>query len=145
MCSREWLERPTTTARKSGGCWISEPNYSISYVSLSVMKPLPSARRVQRKVCVCSLISLDLCRSRLAQYRERKLVPQIGRCFGRTSMAYQKRASSNSASGLGLQTVRPENHEDWEPYKEIIAQLYTEVRLKDVMREMQRSYGFKAT
>lgn len=52
-------------------------------------------------------------------------------------------ASSSSASGS--QTVRPSNPEDWEPYKEVIAQLYTEIKLKDVMREMERSYGFKAT
>lgn len=60
-------------------------------------------------------------------------------------MAYQNMAPSSSASGSGLQTVRPSNPDDWEPYKEIIAQLYTEIKLKDVMSEMQRSYGFKAT
>jgi hypothetical protein len=60
-------------------------------------------------------------------------------------MAYQNAASSSSASASAMQTIRPENPEDWEPYKEVIAQLYTEIKLKDVMREMERSYGFKAT
>lgn len=58
-------------------------------------------------------------------------------------MAYQNEASSSTASRS--QTVRPSNPHDWEPYKQVIAQLYTEVKLKDVMREMEKSYSFKAT
>lgn len=40
---------------------------------------------------------------------------------------------------------RPEKPEDWEPYRDVIAQLYTTMKLKDVMTEMQATYGFKAT
>jgi Clr5-like protein len=54
-------------------------------------------------------------------------------------------ASSSSAGPPVPQPIRPTHPEDWEPYKEVISQLYTEVKLKDVMREMERNYGFKAT
>ncbi|KAL2019312.1 hypothetical protein VTK56DRAFT_9779 [Thermocarpiscus australiensis] len=40
---------------------------------------------------------------------------------------------------------RPSNPEDWEPYREIIAHLYSTMTLKDVMAEMQTTYYFKAT
>ncbi|KAB5532564.1 Clr5 domain-containing protein [Coniochaeta sp. 2T2.1] len=53
--------------------------------------------------------------------------------------------ASSSSAAPAPQTVRPTNPEDWEPYKDVISHLYTEVKLKDVMREMERSYGFKAT
>jgi hypothetical protein len=52
---------------------------------------------------------------------------------------------ASSSTATSSQIVRPSNSDDWEPYKDVIAQLYTEVKLKDVMREMERSYGFKAT
>ncbi len=41
--------------------------------------------------------------------------------------------------------IRPSKPEDWEPYREIIGELYTSMKLKDVMTEMQLSYHFKAT
>lgn len=40
---------------------------------------------------------------------------------------------------------RPQKSEDWEGYKETIAALYTDMKLKDVMKEMEKTYGFKAT
>ncbi|KAK0715295.1 Clr5 domain-containing protein [Lasiosphaeris hirsuta] len=40
---------------------------------------------------------------------------------------------------------RPTKAEDWEPYRDIIAQLYTTMKLKDVMLEMQMIHHFKAT
>lgn len=42
---------------------------------------------------------------------------------------------------------RPSKPEDWEPYREIIAHLYNtmNMKLKDVMTEMQLTYNFKAT
>lgn len=42
---------------------------------------------------------------------------------------------------------RPTKPEDWEPYHDIIAHLYNtmNMKLKDVMTEMQVSYNFKAT
>ncbi|KAK3390815.1 Clr5 domain-containing protein [Podospora didyma] len=40
---------------------------------------------------------------------------------------------------------RPNKPEDWEPYRELIANLYNEMKLKDVMTEMQMVYHFKAT
>lgn len=44
-------------------------------------------------------------------------------------------------------SFRPSKPEDWEPYREIIAHLYNtmNMKLKDVMAEMQVTYGFKAT
>jgi hypothetical protein len=40
---------------------------------------------------------------------------------------------------------RPSKPEDWEQYREVIANLYNSMKLKDVMTEMQVSYNFKAT
>ena len=42
---------------------------------------------------------------------------------------------------------RPSKPEDWEPYRDIIAHLYNtmNMKLKDVMSEMQGTYNFKAT
>lgn len=42
---------------------------------------------------------------------------------------------------------RPAKPEDWEPYHDIIAHLYNtmNLKLKDVMAEMEQTYGFKAT
>lgn len=42
---------------------------------------------------------------------------------------------------------RPSKPEDWEPYRDIIAHLYNtmNMKLKDVMSEMQATYNFKAT
>ncbi|KAK4035131.1 hypothetical protein C8A01DRAFT_38405 [Parachaetomium inaequale] len=42
---------------------------------------------------------------------------------------------------------RPSKPEDWEPYRDIIAHLYNtmNMKLKDVMSEMQMTYNFKAT
>ncbi|KAL2189920.1 hypothetical protein L209DRAFT_749867 [Thermothelomyces heterothallicus CBS 203.75] len=42
---------------------------------------------------------------------------------------------------------RPSKPEDWEPYRDIIAHLYNtlNMKLKDVMSEMQLTYNFKAT
>lgn len=42
-------------------------------------------------------------------------------------------------------TIRPDKAEDWEPYREIIADMYRTMKLKDVMEEMEKSYGFKGT
>ena len=44
-------------------------------------------------------------------------------------------------------TYRPSKPEDWEPYRDIIAHLYNtlNMKLKDVMTEMQVTYSFKAT
>lgn len=55
--------------------------------------------------------------------------------------------SSSTATGSSSrsQMIRPSSPNDWEPYKEAITQLYEEVRLKDVIKEMERSYNFKAT
>ena len=41
--------------------------------------------------------------------------------------------------------LRPTKAEDWEPYREIIAELYRTKKLKDVMEEMETVYFFKAT
>jgi hypothetical protein len=54
-------------------------------------------------------------------------------------------SSSTAATAGRVQFVRPESSSDWEPYREIISQLYEEIRLKDVIVEMERSYNFKAT
>ncbi|SPQ20123.1 1b61e22c-2f0b-4aed-8aad-a42d7b09f665 [Thermothielavioides terrestris] len=42
---------------------------------------------------------------------------------------------------------RPSKPEDWEPYRDIIAHLYNtmNMKLKDVMAEMEATYTFKAT
>lgn len=42
---------------------------------------------------------------------------------------------------------RPSNPEDWEPYREVIAHLYNtlNMKLKDVMTEMEATYFFKGT
>ncbi|KAK3318745.1 Clr5 domain-containing protein [Apodospora peruviana] len=40
---------------------------------------------------------------------------------------------------------RPTKPEDWEPYRETIAYLYTYMKLKDVMPEMEKRHHFKAT
>lgn len=42
---------------------------------------------------------------------------------------------------------RPSKPEDWEPYREIIANYYNamNMKLKDVMTQMEVTYGFKAT
>jgi hypothetical protein len=42
---------------------------------------------------------------------------------------------------------RPSKPEDWEPYYEVIAHYYNtmNMRLKDVMAEMETTYYFKAT
>ncbi|KAL2267071.1 hypothetical protein VTJ83DRAFT_4348 [Remersonia thermophila] len=44
-------------------------------------------------------------------------------------------------------TYRPTKPEDWEPYRDLIAHFYItlNMKLKDVMVEMETSYGFKAT
>ncbi|KAK5657797.1 hypothetical protein OQA88_2870 [Cercophora sp. LCS_1] len=40
---------------------------------------------------------------------------------------------------------RPQKPEDWEGYKDTIAALYNENKLKDVMKEMEKTWSFKAT
>ncbi|KAK3688342.1 Clr5 domain-containing protein [Podospora appendiculata] len=40
---------------------------------------------------------------------------------------------------------RPTKPEDWEPYRDIIGDLYTMMKLKEVMAEMQIRHHFKAT
>ncbi|KAK4146100.1 uncharacterized protein C8A04DRAFT_35364 [Dichotomopilus funicola] len=46
-----------------------------------------------------------------------------------------------------LVTYRPSKPEDWEPYRDTIAHLYNtmNMKLKDVMSEMEATYNFKAT
>jgi hypothetical protein len=48
---------------------------------------------------------------------------------------------------VAVAMYRPSKPEDWEPYRDIIAHLYNtmNMKLKDVMTEMQVSYNFKAT
>jgi len=41
--------------------------------------------------------------------------------------------------------IRPTKAEDWEPYRQIIADLYATKKLKEVMEEMETVYYFKAT
>ncbi len=41
--------------------------------------------------------------------------------------------------------IRPSKTEDWEPYREIIAELYRTKKLKEVMEDMESVYYFKAT
>ena len=40
---------------------------------------------------------------------------------------------------------RPSRPEDWEAYRDVISHLYSTKKLKDVMKEMERQYYFKAT
>jgi len=42
---------------------------------------------------------------------------------------------------------RPTKSDDWEPYREVIRDLYhtQALKLKDVMATMQTQHGFKAT
>jgi len=40
---------------------------------------------------------------------------------------------------------RPTKPEDWERFRDTIADLYNTMKLKDVMVEMQATHGFKAT
>ncbi|KAK3938805.1 Clr5 domain-containing protein [Diplogelasinospora grovesii] len=56
-------------------------------------------------------------------------------------------SSSRSAGGSSdaPQMFRPSKPEDWEPYRDVIAHLYTTMKLKDVMVEMQTRHQFKAT
>lgn len=48
-------------------------------------------------------------------------------------------------SGQAPSYIRPSKAEDWEPYRDIIAELYRTKKLKDVMEEMEAVYYFKAT
>jgi len=52
-----------------------------------------------------------------------------------------------AAGSASTASYRPSKPEDWEPYRDIIAHLYNtlNMKLKDVMTEMQVTYGFKAT
>ena len=40
---------------------------------------------------------------------------------------------------------RPSRPEDWEGYRDVITDLYGSKKLKDVMKDMERHYYFKAT
>ncbi len=53
----------------------------------------------------------------------------------------------SSQQPVQVASVRPSRPEDWEPYRHIIAHLYNtlNMKLKDVMAEMEMTYGFKAT
>jgi hypothetical protein len=55
--------------------------------------------------------------------------------------------SQSAQQPVPVASFRPSKPEDWEPYREIIAHLYNtmNMKLKDVMAEMQVTYGFKAT
>jgi hypothetical protein len=57
--------------------------------------------------------------------------------------AYPESAAQQRQAAM----FRPSKPEDWEPYREIIAHLYNtmNMKLKDVMTEMQLTYNFKAT
>ncbi|KAK1774418.1 Clr5 domain-containing protein [Copromyces sp. CBS 386.78] len=59
------------------------------------------------------------------------------------------RTSSSSLSPSPVMAVgtafRPTRPEDWEPYRDLIAHLYTTMKLKDVMNEMHSRHNFKAT
>ncbi|KAL1877859.1 hypothetical protein VTK73DRAFT_8386 [Phialemonium thermophilum] len=54
---------------------------------------------------------------------------------------------NQSASGpsRSQNMVRPTEPEDWEPYRTVISDLYERLKLRDVMKEMERVYSFKAT
>ena len=58
-----------------------------------------------------------------------------------SDVAYYPMSGSQSSSSY----LRPSKAEDWEPYREIIAELYRTKKLKDVMDEMEKVYFFKAT
>jgi hypothetical protein len=53
-------------------------------------------------------------------------------------------SAQQAAAAAGFRPSRPE---DWEPYRQTIAHMYNtlNMKLKDVMAEMQVLYGFKAT
>ena len=40
---------------------------------------------------------------------------------------------------------RPSRPDDWEAYRETITHLYSVMKLKDVMKEMETQHYFKAT
>ncbi len=50
-----------------------------------------------------------------------------------------------SGSQAGSSYIRPQKAEDWEPFRDIIAELYRTKKLKEVMEEMETVYYFKAT
>ena len=61
--------------------------------------------------------------------------------------AYYTYDQSAQQQPLPVAAYRPSKPEDWEPYRDIIAHLYNtmNMKLKDVMTEMQVTYNFKAT
>jgi hypothetical protein len=61
--------------------------------------------------------------------------------IGRRSTFHALNHSRSSSPNM----FRPTKPEDWERFKEPIADLYTTMKLKDVMAEMQARHGFKAT
>ncbi|RKU48907.1 hypothetical protein DL546_008856 [Coniochaeta pulveracea] len=70
----------------------------------------------------------------------------MSRLFDTMNIRYYDMSSSSTATTPGrARMVRPASSSDWEPYREVISQLYEEIRLKDVIIEMERSYNFKAT
>jgi hypothetical protein len=40
---------------------------------------------------------------------------------------------------------RPQNPQDWEPYKEAVARLYSGMELSAVIKAMEEQYNFRAT
>ncbi|KAJ4300168.1 hypothetical protein N0V88_002837 [Collariella sp. IMI 366227] len=60
---------------------------------------------------------------------------------------YMYPEAGQSSQGQAPASFRPSKPEDWEPYREVIAHLYNtmNMKLKDVMTEMEVTYSFKAT
>jgi hypothetical protein len=54
----------------------------------------------------------------------------------------EKSAAAGQSQGSYLRPTKPE---DWEPYRELIAELYRDKKLKEVMEVMETEHGFKAT
>jgi len=40
---------------------------------------------------------------------------------------------------------RPQNPQDWEPYKEAVTHLYSDMELSAVIEAMERDHNFRAT
>lgn len=53
--------------------------------------------------------------------------------------------SSAQPGGNGSNVYSPKYSEDWEPYKEIVTDLYNTMTMKEVRERLEKDYNFKVT
>lgn len=67
--------------------------------------------------------------------------------FKKLRVLFKMESSALESHPLSLSPMpfRPQNPQDWEPYKEAVVRLYAEMELSAVIEAMEEQHNFRAT